>query len=87
MAVVVPVTAEPVKERDGDVFASRIAAHAECTRRLWRARYLAMRDVRLLVFLFLNVKFVLFSVSYTSYDWVSEVLCEQSRSHLFTPGF
>ena len=46
-----PDAAAPVKERDGNVFASRIAAHAECTRRLWRARYLAMRDVSFFFFL------------------------------------
>lgn len=53
VAVVEVLAATPAKERerDGDVFASRIAAHAECTKRLWRARYLAMRDVRMLSYL------------------------------------
>lgn len=32
--------------REGEPFAARIAAHASCTRKLWRARYLALREVR-----------------------------------------
>lgn len=55
VTVGMPDAAAPVKKRDGNVFASRIAAHAECTRRLWRARYLAMRDVRFYFFHFLVV--------------------------------
>lgn len=31
--------------REGDPFAARIAAHAACTRKLWRSRYLALREV------------------------------------------
>lgn len=40
--------ASQAKKREGNPFASRIAAHAGCTKKLWRARYLALREVRLL---------------------------------------
>lgn len=38
--------AAQAKKREGNPFASRIAAHAGCTKKLWRARYLALREVR-----------------------------------------
>lgn len=38
--------AAQAEKRDGNPFDVRIAAHAGCTKKLWRARYLALREVR-----------------------------------------
>ena len=66
VAVVEVLPAGPVKERgrDGNVFASRIAAHAECTKKLWRARYLALRDVRM---------YICIVYMYTLYEYITGI--------------
>ncbi|CAN0277075.1 unnamed protein product, partial [Ectocarpus fasciculatus] len=38
--------ASQANRREGNPFEARIAAHAGCIKKLWRARYLALREER-----------------------------------------